>query len=1239
MPLLDRTAAGLEPAGLQRLLPNVSKASGTSPGTLQALLSQRGMHGSDPRDGYFDMYTPELSQVEPLNASAFLLDFLYPKGTLTFVRRLSRATDRRGRADSSTTAPTSTTNPTQTANSPRKPAPIRHFRSLLSSSAAVSDGAQVQSHPTAAADYASHRAADLFRSDVGGLARAPREDQGAVLVDLTQLLQLRPTATDHDAFERVWDLYSRLDDGPQKTAVNRAALQFLTPSKRPTEAHRVLRLFETIDPSQWDAATVAAAINTQLRLRNRTEALAIFQRSTTTGAWADGAAPGLDLLIANALKTLSWDAISAAWSVYKKKTGRVKAEEPLLTAVVELLGLQDKMQMFAEFIDMAAQKTQKPEQPELSESPEQLAALELAEHNTDPAERLDLESLKEAFKAILEASLNRLDPDAALPLVRSLTNPRVLENFIQVLINNKRFDLAAQAYAEYRVMPKFRPHTSTLADMVRHVYYPHNARGMEEVLKDWYNAKGRLSFWGYQKYLAFYASRGDVTSVYRLWDEFTTVYPTAIASAQDTFAHLLKVHAVRGDLAQVEQVFAETSDKYNVKPNIICWNIRLHVYVERGDYAKAMQIFEDLCEAVAPDDYSFSTIMSIVGGRGDLELVSDLYWLAQQCGVKITEAIIDPIVEAYCQNERYDDAERLCVTTTRDGTVGSKPYTALWNTLLHHHALRHDLVAVNRILNVMTRLHVKYDGNTYSALLFALAQCRQPRRAVELLRTAQEDGIFRPEAHHYTLLMMAYIRSKQPHRALQVNRLMHHMGFQRSSQQVQMVIKAFSQWQDFPKGDAPAEGGLSATERRDLFAKALREFQRSLHVQDRRDASMPSRAKEAVGRDAARMHLGAVRRFSFVLFMLLQARDFAGVEEVMQLYKSIAPADEHQQPLPLKLCNALMLSDYYEGRFDRVKEMWQNILARTQEVSRPQTFETTRLESILGHAKGDHVATGMPAAPAARQESKEDRPVVAGLRYGLTDPLKTMQRLYAAQRDPEGLMNLVNNDALANGFLLDNKNWNHYVQHLARLGRTREAFAVCEEQLMGQWSGFAPLRALHRLRGDGDGSPSGRKQQAQQPLSSSLPQTQGRVPSESPEARDAVSDGNAGTNEQDMNKTGSASPRMSRLKRIRESATRYNRPMTYTFMVLAKAYLELEQMAVWSSAAERQFHELGAKSPRTVHAVRTMVRMNSRIEGRVFGGSDNVATDVGIFPPADMDPAPSESAQDSRQQLASQRVL
>ncbi|EPE06103.1 coxi translation protein cya5 [Ophiostoma piceae UAMH 11346] len=1197
MAMLERTTAGLEPSRFKHLLPRVARAAGKSSRTLPLAVRCQDASGAAPaasiwgstpakplQNNCLDKLSPAPVKPESPNASVGLLDFLYPRGAVALMQKTSPGTAGR-RASSSLS---SRARP-QIYGRPTQQYATRFF-SL--STKEISDAITSPDAPFEVSSSSSP-------------IQSPYSKEALVNSELVRLLVLDASKRDLDSYDQIWNLYGQIEDKAAKKELELGVLLYLASSRRYTDAGRVLQLFDRLDVSQRNTAATAGAVAACLAVGDTARALALFRESTTTDAWSNDAPPGIDALIAHSLKTSTWDYAAEAWSIYSEKSEMKTINSSLLVNVAELPHLRDRLQALNKHVKGYAQ------------------------HIGEPADGQEpdkhLANLQQVFKAVLEVSINHVDPQITHAMVAAMKNPRVYENFLRATIAKKNERLAIQAFSEYRLLANYHPHPKTLALMVR-IYYPDNVRGMEDVLKDWLNVKGRLNRWGYQKYLAFYASRGDVKSVYRMWDEYTRLFPDVIKMAEDTFAHLLQVHAVRGDLARFEQVFAEIRDKHKVEPNIVCWNIRLHFYVERGRYTHAMKVFEDLCSAVQPDDYSFSTIMAMVGSRGDLGLVSDLYWLAQQCGVKITEPIIDAIVAAYCQNDRFDEAERLCVVTTREGKVHGAPYTSLWNTLIFQYALRHDLVAVNRILKLMTKLNVKYNGDTYSGLLFALAQCRQPRRAVELLRAAQEEGMFRATADHYTLLMMAYIRSKQPHRALQVNRLMHHMGYQRSSQQIQMVIKAFSQWQDFPKGEQADKSGVTSTERRELFAKALREFQRSLT-----EGSRSMRSQQSMGREAVRMHLGAVRRFSFIIFMLVQARDFAGVDEVMELYKSIAPPDEQGQPMPLKLCNALMLSDFYEGQHDLVKKMWKTVLHRAKEVGRPQTLQETRLESILGHSKKGKDRNGasidsvsveaeLRRALAANEpfgaNSEEvahvplskrlpEHKIVAKMRYGLTDPLKIMQRVFAAERNADGLVSLVNKDILANGFLLDSKNWNHYVQNLARLGRIREAFDICETRLMGQWSGFASLRPRGQ---EWDGNGALRSSDAVNPGASSGASARSsakRTGNGSSTITSTIAAAIAGSGpDAEQSKFNTSSTRLSRAQQLRESATRYNRPMTFTFMVLAKAYLELEQAAMWSSQAEREFKDLAVKFPGSVNAVRTMVRMNSRIEGRVFGGLD-----------------------------------
>lgn len=1141
--MLERTAASLEPCGFQRLLP------------------QRAAHAAFWQNGPLDLdlFTPNPLRTEPLTASTFLFDFLYPRKTLNFLRGAS-------------------------LRRPVRPA---------------TDVVPAATRYRPARTYTLPRALDPPAS--ASPARPLTGAYGAAVPDtLQELLQSDVTAYTTDIFDRVWGLYSQLPAGEEKARLARPVLLLFTPSKRSTEAQRIVLAFAALDPAQWDAVVVGHAIRAHLMLKNRADAVALFRHDLPGLSLDEQRKPaGFGALVADALQTSSWDMLGDVWDAYKQKTGWRRVDPASLQDVVEAPNLREKLTKLADHFGSDTYQAQ-------------MQAAELAQRHGTPPPDAGFVSVSGVYAAIVAAALRVLGAAEMFPFVEQLQNGRLYEVLIHDAINSHNKELAAHAYAAYRRLPSFRPHEGTLGRMLLHVYRADDVRGVEDVLKDWYNVYGRPSYWGFQKFLAFYAARGDVTSVYRLWNEFTTAYPQDTQAGQDTFAHLLKAHAVRGNLAQVEQVFREIGDLHGATPNTICWNIRLHAHVEQGHFSQAMRVFEELCAAVTPDDYSFATIMALAGSRGDLALVLELYRAARQRGLPVTEAMVDPIVEAYCQNDRYAEAERLCVATTRGGKIAGGQCTALWDTLLQHHAFRHDLVAVNRLLKLMTRLGVFYDDGTYNALLFALAQCRQPRRAVELLRAAQDEAIFRPTAYHYTLLMMAYIRSRQPHRALQVNRLMHHLGFQRSSQQTLLVIKAFSQWQEFPP-DVDANGLAGApTDRRELLAKALREFQRSLAPVDKDAGTRPSAAREAV-----RMPLGAVRRFSFVVFMLVQARDFVGVEEVMQLYRTLAPPHERQQPLPLKLCNALLLSDYYEGRFDRVKETWQYVFQRTQEIARPQFLQAEPLASLL--------ETAQP--PDIDPDSDSDTPVVAKLRYALTDPLKTMQRMYTAEHDADGLVALVA-AVRAAGFLLDSKNWNHYVQHLARLGCVQPAFAACEEHLMGQWSGFSVLRARHRWR-DGDDVDATSDLFAEDivPLDDVPSPPVDAAVEAAIDAATASATGPPATASPVSNSAGSA--RLSRAQQLREGATRYNRPMTHTFMVLAKAYLDLERTAPWSSAAERQFRDLAVHCPKTVHAVRTMVRMNSRLEGRVFGTDDDdsdllgfdFAQDLGIADPVRADPA------------------
>jgi pentatricopeptide repeat-containing protein PET309 len=146
----------------------------------------------------------------------------------------------------------------------------------------------------------------------------------------------------------------------------------------------------------------------------------------------------------------------------------------------------------------------------------------------------------------------------------------------------------------------------------------------------------------------------------------------------------------------------------------------------------------------------------------------------------------------------------------------------------------------------------------------------------------------------------------------------------------------------------------------------------------------------------------------------------------------------------------------------------------------------------------------------------------------------------AKQRKLDDIPPLVNS-LLEEGFLLNNDNWNHYIQLMARRYRYKLAFELCETKLMTNWTGWARIRWQSPERN--------------------------RLPME-----------------------------VRHLKKM----PKYLRPKSHTFLYLARGYLELQTMAAESPAQQIMLAELERSCPKTIHAIRTMQRVDDPLEREVL---------------------------------------
>lgn len=1003
-----------------------------------------------------DRGKPIEKRPDSLTASAFVLDFLYPNGAGALLRSLSpRILDRYERPPQYNMKDTvlrlhhssSVAAPTNNPSAEERETPNHNL-----------PGSELPGHPTKVSEVIGSLD---FDSVPGGDRRAAAQhDSYGLAAEVNQYskydtLRELLASGEVEMTDRVWNLYGTLPRA-SKSDFRIDLLRYLGKSDRAVDAWKAKELFSELDSGQWTEGVVSTAIKANLTLNNPTLASQIFSEAMDL----KGFSQGLDLLLAYALRVSSWSFALEIWGMFRRKFNAGLPSPTSFEWTAAVPDLSNKLSRLYDYVDT----------------------------QIDPDGSRDLtHEVNDILTYISTDTLAPFRPADAVSILDRVGTYSKYEEFIDLCMERGQKKLAGRMYWRYRKLPDVRIRVFVLRHMLN-VFYPRDVRGMEQVLKDWYQRYDHLDSFAYHKFLSFYAGRGDTKTVTRLWDEYKKHYHNA-KKDRAALSALMHAYAVRGEVENAREALDSSCQEFGREPGTIEWNILLNAHAKAWDFEGATSTFAEICEAGKADVYSFGTFMGMAGSRGDVHMCLDLYKTAKEMNIEADATMLDSLVEAYCQNDQFAEAEHLCVRITKEKRVKGN-YTLLWNTLLVHYAYRRDLSNVNRVLERMAELNITYDSQTYEHLLQALVYCRQSHHALQLIRVALEEHVFEPTLNHYLLLMSAFLRTREPHMALKLGEMIKHMDNLGTANRVTKIIDALGRWQQIPEKLRQEKGAEYYVQ------AAFQVFQESLGREKR------------TARDDRR---STSRQYSLMIFLLTQMRDFASVKQLVDLYKKEFPKDSSPQTLPLKLLSSIMLSDFYENKFDEVKATWTLILERAKPLGSPS--------STLSREGPD----GVPSRC-----------------YILSDPLKTMQRVYLAEKDPDGLLKMVA-QVRELGFELDSKNWNYHVQALARLKRWKEAFSICEEVLMPQWTGWKRVRMRENVKN-------------QLPL--------------------------------EMRRLG--------------SSPRYLRPIAYTLILLAREYMELEKLTPWSLEAAKLFNMINEDCARVVRAVHTMVRTGTDDENRIF---------------------------------------
>jgi pentatricopeptide repeat-containing protein PET309 len=884
-------------------------------------------------------------------------------------------------------------------------------------------------------------------------------------------------------YDKVWRQFTMVDTKDRRLFIS-PLLAYLSTSNRRVDAERAASMFEEIRRTA-DHDEYGSLIKLFLNRGMFQSAMELYREGLTKF----NVPVGSDMLLAHALEKGHWQIACDIWIAFK----RFREERPSLSYNIwlpsdELPNLPDLAIQLAGFVKV---ESGKPSGLRHTLDSSIFATFFTTRALLAMSDAKTLEPFK--FNALLKV-LQHWDAD---------TSERY-EQIIERLLKSGHTKLAIQCYRKYR-QRSTKKISRPILDKVLNVACEHySILGMQQVLGDWFRFYSKPPGHSYRLCMSAFAKGGEVHTVKALFDQYVKSRggEEMIENADD-IAPLLDVHSRRGELPEVVKIFDGIEEKYGVQPSIKCWNILINAYGKVLDIDGAFTQFQRLLtSSLQPDSYTYGTLMGICTMRGDLDQAMELYQLVESQGVAKSAAMIDCIVLGHIQEDRILQAEKICNDAlAMDFKVS---LTRMWNYLLTAYAMRRDLENTNRILRRMYDAGVEYDGATYSALMQVLAMVKQPDRASDILNNVMHEAGVKVTSFHYAVVMGGYIANGELHKVFRVHSQMLRRNVKQTISTRLMTLKAsvLEDQRTFESGSQEAQ-----------WIKAEKYFYDAYIAPDAQE--MVDSMRKGVGYEPLdTAYLSSY--FGYLIYVLGQRNAFYRATQLYERYIDNIP-EHRREELPLKILSALMVVSLRNNDYESVQQLWELAFEKAKKQGQPfQVPEPPEGHKIL---------------PLHEQV--------------LTIPLSIQMRSLKRQQKIDQLYRTKTEVERA-GFVLDNKNWNIYIQCLAQSNRYKQAFDLCELRLMNGWTGWARIR----------------------------------------------------WKEPERNRLAHAIRHMRKNKK-----PILLRPFHGTLLQLGKAYMDLQDKAAESQSARDIQDYLESKCRMTLHALRTMERVDDELERGILRGS------------------------------------
>ncbi|OXV05647.1 hypothetical protein Egran_06584 [Elaphomyces granulatus] len=685
--------------------------------------------------------------------------------------------------------------------------------------------------------------------------------------------------------------------------------------------------------------------------------------------------------------------------------------------------------------------------------------------------------------------------------------------------------------------------------------------GIQYILKEYILFYGKPSKEAYKLALATFSRAGDARSVGDLFNNLVADHGNPQSLRWIT--PCLYVHARLGRVEETVKEFRKISEEFGLLPNIVCWNILLTAYANAKDISGAFSTWEEMVgENVRPNPYTFGILMSLCANRGDINAVRHLFQVARKLQVKITTAMVDTIIEAYCNNQKFQDAEEIAEACLSLDMEGSR--VRMWNILLWMHAFRGDLDSVSRIQSRMESAGLRPDQMTYAALILSLALVRRPDSARRILRTLHRSRRVHAIELHYIIILYAYVQARNRDMVQVLYREMMERFNNPSPSARLLMLKNYLmkdlqllKEEGYDKRD-DANVRLVSAER--FLADTLAEFDIKQLASKQ---PQPGTARQSLREAFPTMY------YQYIIRAYGTAGAYTKVQGLFDRFSqngqiSVSNRSFNEAP-PIHLLAALMHAHLKTEQYSKVEECWRMALPRAVKLASRLDVET--LMSSNCPTDGDQ---GHPNPPNDSVDILEPKlnssaagaatSILPTQRFILWKCISLYMQALAFQGEPWRIPQLVA-EFQGLGFSLTTHNWSTYVQMLAMSKRATdqmEAFVTFEEKFMPNFPGWQNLRLGLAVKPEG-----------------------------APDTLDCIENPKRGKRRGFLGKAG---------RRLWSKIQPDFMMPTYTTMVyLASALLDFRERSIIDGGI--QLKSLFASAPKTIQTIADMPRLREKFQG------------------------------------------